>query len=334
MHHDAPSSGSPPATPQPPFIQPGKDHRSLLLPAPLLPILSNCLLSPDMYAFLKSHSIVNAALFPSSGTLQYDVKSKPTSLRSSIHILLTRADLKFPSFIALCSTSKRVMLYFHGNATNLFEAEKMLELYAADVGVTILAPEYPGYGPAQGRSTEDSIDENASATLRWILDKGVKPEDIIIYGCSIGSGVAVKLAAELCAKSTPPCALILQSPYTCVSDVVQSLLGPYIALLLLPRWRSLDRIRLVTCPTLFIHGEYDSTIPLEHSALLHAASPALIKHVALIPADHNSFKQLPHIIRPAKDFLEKILGDCVLSEDILSLRGANGMTGRLSTRLG
>lgn len=276
--------------------------------------------------FFKSHSIVNSVLFPSGTPRRYGLSANPTSPHNSVDILSTlEAGFNFPCLFAECPSSGRVMLYMHGNATNLFEDEKRLEHYAAEVGLNVMAPEYPGYGPAQGRSTEDSIDKNAAAALRWILDKGFIPQDIILYGCSIGSGAAVKLAAELCIKGTPPGALILQSAYTSINDAVQSMMGPYASLLLLPRWRSLDRIRVITCPTLFIHGEYDLTIPPEHSAMLYSASPAGFKQVVLLPADHNSLEHF-RIVYHIKDFLGKSLGNCVALNSKPLPHGSYGLT--------
>jgi fermentation-respiration switch protein FrsA (DUF1100 family) len=86
------------------------------------------------------------------------------------------------------------------------------------------------------------------------------PKDIILMGRSMGSGPACTLA-----ELSKPAALILLSPYTSLRDVVKSLLGTLPSLLVKERFKNLEVIKRVNCPTLIVHGQSDSLIPFSHA---------------------------------------------------------------------
>jgi pimeloyl-ACP methyl ester carboxylesterase len=257
---------------------------------------------------IKRFSMSNEFLFPSSHTTPYEISPRATSARSGVHLVARSSGCgDFPLLLAP-SPSARCLLYLHGNACSLLDVEPLVEAYASEVRVNVVAFEYPGYGPVGGFSCEAGVDANAADALRWILNSGFEPSDVVIFGCSIGSGGAVKLAADLCEAGTPPGALVLQSAYTSISSIVKDLMGSYVAALLLPRWNSLERLRAsVTCPTLLIHGEFDPLILASHSKALFAASPAVEKELHLQPVDHNSFIERDHIMAPLKQFMLRFM---------------------------
>ena len=88
----------------------------------------------------------------------------------------------------------------------------------------------------------------------------LKRSEIIIFGRSLGSGPAIELAAQV-----EPCALLLMTAYLSIREVVASLAGRLASYMVHERFRNLDNIRDVRCPTFLIHGQKDTLIPATHS---------------------------------------------------------------------
>ena len=118
------------------------------------------------------------------------------------------------------------VIHFHGNACDAAQVGAPARVESRMFNAHYLVVEYPGYGLASGGSSESMLNSIAfSAYLYVVKELQVPPEKVIIYGRSIGVGVAVALAARLSALKLPPAALILHSPYTSIRDVAQDALG-------------------------------------------------------------------------------------------------------------
>jgi len=164
------------------------------------------------------------------------------------------------------------VLYFTGNAGNLSgRAERFHDL--ADGGYGVLGVSYRGYGGSSGSPTENGLIEDGKAAQVFLESKNISPQQTIYFGESLGSGVAVALAA-----SKPPLALVLDSPFTSAADVAQKRYWFIPAsLLTLDKYDSLSRISGVQVPLLVFHGVLDSVIPIEFGKRLFDASPSSLK---------------------------------------------------------
>lgn len=128
--------------------------------------------------------------------------------------------------------------------------------------MNVLSVEYPGYGIYRNEPPDsNSISQNAEVVFDFVV-QGLKfdPKDIVLFGRSMGSGPATFLA-----ELVKPAALILLSPYTSLRDCVKSLLGTIPSLIVKERFKNLDVIKKVTCPTLIVHGQSDTLIPFSHA---------------------------------------------------------------------
>lgn len=142
-----------------------------------------------------------------------------------------------------------------------------------------LWPIYPGSNGTLGTPSETTIRSQALAAYDWLVrETGKTP---ISYGLSLGTGVAVSVAAERKVE-----ALVLEMPYTSIYDVARSRsnLIPPIDVLPDNRWRSIDRIAGITVPTLIMHGEQDRLIPVQHAFDLHRTSAAPVKKIEIYPS--------------------------------------------------
>jgi len=173
------------------------------------------------------------------------------------------------------------LLYFHGNAGNLASRAGRVGEYMAK-GRGILMMSYRGYSGSTGKPTEARNMADAELAYQWLIQRGIKPEEIVLYGESLGSGVAVQLAAK---KSVG--GVLLDAPYTSIAEV-GARIYPFLPVraLILDRYDSLSRIDKINAPLLIIHGELDNLIPIEMGRKLFAEAKAPKEFAEIAGAGH------------------------------------------------
>jgi len=174
---------------------------------------------------------------------------------------------------------KPVVIYFHGNGGSLrLRADRFARL-AAD-GVGLLAVSYRGYGGSTGSPTEAGLIEDARAAYAFAAER--YPDRIVLWGESLGSGVAIALAAE-----KPVAKLILDAPFTSALDIAASAY-PFlpVRLLMKDQFRSDLRIAQVKAPVLILHGDADSVVPIAYGERLLAMIPGKKQMVRFAGGQH------------------------------------------------
>jgi fermentation-respiration switch protein FrsA (DUF1100 family) len=159
---------------------------------------------------------------------------------------------------------KPVVLYFQGNAGGLdLRAERFTWLTADGTGLVALC--YRGYGGSSGRPTEDGLLRDAAAAYDFAV-KRYAARRIVLFGESLGSAVAVALAAERVVAG-----LILDAPFTSAADVGAAAY-PFapVRWLMRDQFHSDRRIARVSAPILVLHGERDSIVPIAFGERLFA----------------------------------------------------------------
>jgi hypothetical protein len=161
-----------------------------------------------------------------------------------------------------------VIAYFHGNGGHIGYRAERLRWFARN-GYGVLMAEYRGYGGNPGTPSEAGLIADGAAALDFLGAEGTTPNRVVIYGESLGSGVAVPLAAGRNVAS-----LILEAPFTSVAEVAQHHY-PFIpaSALVRDRFDSLAKIGQVTAPILVLHGERDRVVPLRFGRALFDAAP-------------------------------------------------------------
>jgi uncharacterized protein len=163
------------------------------------------------------------------------------------------------------------IIYFCGNAGHIgFRADKAHAFMEAGFGVLLLS--YRGFGGNPGKPTEDGLYEDARAAIRFIEHLGVSNDRMVLFGESLGTGIAVRIASEI-ASVQPIAALVLETPYTSIADVAASHY-PFAPArwLLKDRFDALSRIASIGSPVLMIHAEDDPVIPINLAKRLYAAA--------------------------------------------------------------
>lgn len=168
------------------------------------------------------------------------------------------------------------VLYCHGNAEDLGDINPILREYR-DRGFSVYALDYRGYGISDGKAGTDAACEDGEAALAHLVARGVPLDRIILHGRSIGTGIALHLAAR-----NRIAGLILESP-----PVTAFRVRTVIPIAPFDKFRNNRRIREISCPLLVIHGMNDSVIPLWHGKKLYDLA-TVPKRCWWVPgADHN-----------------------------------------------
>ena len=175
-----------------------------------------------------------------------------------------------------------VILFLHGNAQEVYSWSLVRE-ELAPTACRMLLIDYHGYGKSGGKAHEAGLYLDGEAALRWLHERGVEDSGVVLFGKSLGGGVACEIA-----QNRPFKALVLESTFTSLASVARKLF-PFI-----PRgvplgevYDSVSKLPRARCPVLVIHGDKDELILVEEGLRLFEAAPDP-KELYLVPgAGHN-----------------------------------------------
>lgn len=177
---------------------------------------------------------------------------------------------------------KPTILYFHGNAGNAANRAPKIETIREN-GYGILYLNNRGYGGSSGRPSEANNVSDALAAYDHLKSLGVAPRDIAVYGESLGTGQAVKLAAKRDVK-----AVVLEAPLTTTIEVGRrTYFWLPLSLIITDKFHNEKNIRKVAAPLLILHGEQDRVIPVEQGKRVFAAASEP-KRLELFPEGGHS----------------------------------------------
>ena len=175
--------------------------------------------------------------------------------------------------------SRYTLLYIHGNAEDLGDIRPLLDRLHG-WGFSIFAYDYQGYGTSNGNPSESNAYRDADAAYTYMTQQlKIPPQQIIIYGRSVGGGSATELATRYAVAG-----LILESTFTSVFRVVV----PF-PLLPFDKFSNLDKLSQIHCPVLIMQGQSDRTIPIQHGYALYKAASEPKMSLWVAAAGHNDF---------------------------------------------
>ena len=174
-----------------------------------------------------------------------------------------------------------VVVFFHGNADLLSRrVTRFLGVTAAGNG--LIAPCFRGFGGSSGRPSEAGLLRDAAAVYRFARER-YTPDRIVVWGFSVGSAVAVALAAK-----EPIAGLILEAPFTSIADVAAKAIPCVpMGLILRDQFRADALITKVTVPLLVLHGELDTEVAIGFGERLFALASEPKQFVRFPQGGHN-----------------------------------------------
>ncbi len=171
--------------------------------------------------------------------------------------LKTSDGISINGWFVPADSSQNVILFCHGNAGNISHRLESIQIFN-QLSLDVFIFDYRGFGKSTGTVSEEGTYLDAEAALNFLVDKkGYDPSRIIIFGRSLGSGIASWLARE-----KQPAALILESSFTSLPDLGAKLY-PFFPVRLLSRYYypTKKNLEYINCPKLFIHSKGDEIIP-------------------------------------------------------------------------
>lgn len=175
----------------------------------------------------------------------------------------------------------KVVVLFHGQGID-FGENAFKARYFLNAGYGVFLSEYPGFAGNPGTPTEEGLYRGARAVMGWLKDQGYDAHVVVLYGESLGTGVAVQMATEF-----PVADLILEAPYASAVEIAAHRY-PYFPIrqLMKDPLDSLSKIARVTSPMLIVHGALDADIPIEYGRKLFDAATAPKKFLVVQGAGH------------------------------------------------
>ncbi|MDD5011750.1 MAG: alpha/beta hydrolase, partial [Phycisphaerae bacterium] len=176
-----------------------------------------------------------------------------------------KVQLKTPDNVILSAwyipakNAEFTILFCHGNGGSMMHRLDTLNIFY-EIGVNCLIFDYRGYGNSQGKPSEQGVYTDARTAYDWLInEKKISPENIILFGRSIGGSVAANLANNVKVKG-----VILESCFTSYADIGRKFY-PYMPVKLLAKYRfnTFEYVKKLKCPILVIHSRSDEIIPFE-----------------------------------------------------------------------
>ena len=194
----------------------------------------------------------------------------------------------------------KTILFLHGNAGSLENRIHKINHFK-DMNVNFLIVAWRGFSGNKGKPTEKGLYEDARSAVRWLKSQGIKENNIIIYGESLGTGVATEIAQN---KNFG--GIILESPFTSMIDAGKDKY-PYlpVKLLLKDKYESDKKIKNVKSPILIMHGKVDNIVPFHMGEKMYelANEP---KYYYFSEYDDHMMEYNEKLLKALQDFISSL----------------------------
>ena len=196
----------------------------------------------------------------------------------------TKDNISLLSWLNIGSNKLPLLVYFHGNSFHIGDRAQRIQKYI-DKNWNVLIVSYRGFGGNKGVPTEKNLYADGESVLKWISNNTkFKHNQIVVYGESLGSGVAVELGTKYNFLS-----VVLEAPFTSITDIAKKRYKIYpIKLLLKDKFDNLSKIDKIKSPLLIISGKKDEIVPHNHSIELINKAIVKKKGVFIDEAIHNN----------------------------------------------
>ena len=210
----------------------------------------------------------NLLYFPDMPTREIEATPGDIGLDFEPFTLTTRDDEQLDAWFIPADQKRGVVLFCHGNAGNISHRLDTIRQFH-ELGLSVLIFDYRGYGQSTGRPTEKGTYRDADAAWDYLVEqRGIPPEQIILFGRSLGASITADLATRQTAAG-----VILESAFTSVPDVAAQLYA-WLPVRWLSRYQYDTRKKLanIHSPVLIVHSRDDEIIPYSNGERLFEAA--------------------------------------------------------------
>ena len=223
-----------------------------------------------------------------------------TQLNHKIEKTYIQSNDKLVSWYFKKNSKFKTILFFHGNAGKLDNrVYKLNELSKLELNYLIVA--YRGFSGNAGKPTESGLYEDANFAKIWLNKNGVKDEDIIIYGESLGTAVAIDLASRYNFSG-----IILESPFTSMLELAQKYYPIFpVKLILKDKYESRKKVNDIKSPVLVMHGKKDKIVPFYMGEQMFETLSTL-KFSYFNDKDDHMMEYNEDLLASIKNFLDQV----------------------------
>jgi alpha-beta hydrolase superfamily lysophospholipase len=241
------------------------------------------LLGVGLYLFQDKFFLHPVAL-PADYKFQFAIPFEEINVRynntTSFHIIRFKSTSD--------SIKRGAVIYFHGNMENITHYAMFADNFTK-LGYDVWMMDYPTFGKSTGTLNEEMLYTEAMQVYKMVVDSGYAPRNIIIYGKSLGTGIAAQLSSVKKCKR-----LILESPYYSVENLASRYAWMYPVQWMIhykiPAYQYLQKVK---APVTIFHGTNDETIPFSNSEKLQPFLKTGDELIAVEGGGHNNLNDFP-----------------------------------------
>lgn len=221
-----------------------------------------------------AHKIQNQLTFCISKNYEFDIELERNKLYKKFGNTITFDEINIKtsdneiigSLYLLNKSLKYHIIYAHGNAGTIYDRMHIFRKFG-NIGSIILF-DYRGYGKSTGYPTEQGVYKDIDSVWNYLINQGISPKNIVIYGESLGTAISAWLVNTLCKKKIYPKALIMQSGFSSAKDIACDLYIPKpISIFAKDEFNSKLNLQQINnkVPILIVHSKTDGFIDIKHA---------------------------------------------------------------------